>query len=71
MPRFPLLFAVLCFPLIVGCDGCRTDTAANPDQDSELSSEDFVAGRPMPYPPMRKSPHQESSPDIGSLLFSL
>jgi hypothetical protein len=50
MPRFPLLFAVLCFPLIVGCDGCRTDTAANPDQDSELSSEDFVAGRPMPYP---------------------
>jgi len=50
MPRFSLLFAVLCFPLIVGCDGCRTDSTVNPDEDSELSAEDFVAGRPMPYP---------------------
>ncbi|MGI9467989.1 MAG: hypothetical protein ACR2OA_12785 [Rubripirellula sp.] len=50
MPRFPLLFAVLCFPLIVGCDGCQTDSTVNPDGDTELSAEDFVAGRPMPYP---------------------
>ena len=50
MPRFPLLFAVLCFPLIVGCDGCRKDSTVNPDKDSELNAEDFSAGRPMPYP---------------------
>ncbi|MAI71880.1 MAG: hypothetical protein CMM01_13325 [Rhodopirellula sp.] len=50
MPRFPLLFAVLSFPLIVGCDGCRTESTVNPDVDSELNAEDFVAGRPMPYP---------------------
>ena len=50
MPRFPFLFAVLCFPLIVGCDGCGTESTVNPDEDSELNAEDFVAGRPMPYP---------------------
>ena len=50
MPRFPLLFAVLCCPLIVGCDGCQTGSQANPDAESELSAEDFAAGRPVPYP---------------------
>ena len=50
MPRFPLLFAVLCFPLIVGCDGCQRDSSSNPDQDPELSADNFTAGRPVPYP---------------------
>ena len=50
MPRFSLFFAVLCLPLIVGCDGCRTDSSTDSGEDSELSAEDFNAGRPMPYP---------------------
>jgi hypothetical protein len=50
MPRFPILFAVLCCPLIVGCDGCQTGSKVNPDVDSQLSAEDFVAGRPVAYP---------------------
>ena len=50
MPRFHILFAVLCCPLIVGCDGCQTGSQMNPDTDSELNVEDFVAGRPVPYP---------------------
>ena len=50
MPRFYLLFAVFCTPLIVGCDGCSTDSTTGTENDSEVSSEDFVAGRPVPYP---------------------
>ena len=34
----------------MGCDGCQTDSQVNPDADSELNAEDFVAGRPVPYP---------------------
>jgi hypothetical protein len=50
MPRFSLLFAVLLVPLIVGCDGCRNDSTTSSNQQAELSPEDFVAGRPVPYP---------------------
>lgn len=50
MPRFSLIFAVLLVPLIVGCDGCRNDSTTAPNQQAELSPEDFVAGRPVPYP---------------------
>jgi len=50
MPRFSLFLAVLLVPLIVGCDGCRNDSTTVTQEEAELSPEDFVAGRPVPYP---------------------
>jgi len=50
MPRFSFLLAVLCTPLIVGCEGCRSDPAQKPSDGSVLSAQDFTAGIPMPYP---------------------
>ena len=50
MPRLSYLLAVLCTPLIVGCDGCRNDPANDPSDESAVKAQDFTAGMPMPFP---------------------
>jgi len=50
MPRLFLLLAVLCTPLIVGCDGCRNDSANDPSDESSVNVQDFTAGMPKPFP---------------------
>lgn len=49
MPRVPFLLALLCLPLLVGCDGCRRD----PDKEAkeqEAPLADFTSAPPQPFP---------------------
>jgi hypothetical protein len=51
MPRVPYLIALLCLPLVVGCEGCRRD--ADPDADAkerEAPVEDFTALPAQAFP---------------------
>lgn len=49
--RFTFLWALLCVPLVVGCDGCRRDpnAAGEDDKDSTFVS-DFTTRSPDPFP---------------------
>jgi hypothetical protein len=52
VPRYQLCLLILMLPLIVGCEGCRQDPAADdPDKQAEQSPlEDFTATVPSPFP---------------------
>lgn len=49
--RFTFLWALLCVPLMVGCDGCRRDPSASDDQDEDSTFvSDFTTRSPDPFP---------------------
>lgn len=53
MPRVSTLFALLClcFPFVVGCDGCRNNRdPAEDEQELEAPLEDFTARPPQVFP---------------------
>ncbi|TWU48372.1 hypothetical protein [Rubripirellula reticaptiva] len=51
MPRLSFLIALLCVPLIVGCDGCRRDPTLDKDKDAEeLPRDAFTTYSPDPFP---------------------
>ncbi len=49
--RFTYLWALLCMPLVVGCDGCRRDpNAQQKEEDGAAFVGDFTTGSPDPFP---------------------
>ncbi len=51
MPRVPYLIALLCLPLVVGCEGCRRDAETDAEQqDREAPLEDFTALPAQAFP---------------------
>jgi hypothetical protein len=49
MPRVSFLFALLCLPFVVGCEGCRRDPQTQ-DEEAEAPLEDFSARPPQAFP---------------------
>ncbi len=50
MPRVPFLLALLCLPLVVGCEGCRRDTDQAEEDKQEAPLEDFSSRPAQPFP---------------------
>lgn len=52
MSRVSFMLAILCFPLIVGCDGCRRDPnqQAEDEKDKEAPLDDFTARPASAFP---------------------
>lgn len=53
MPKTYFLLALLCVPLIAGCDGCRrgdNDDREKSLEDKEAPKQDFTAMPPQPFP---------------------
>ncbi|MCG8648870.1 MAG: hypothetical protein MI861_03505, partial [Pirellulales bacterium] len=51
MSRVPFLLALLCLPLIVGCEGCRRDSDQPEEEDQQQAPvEDFSSRRPLAFP---------------------
>ena len=49
MRRFPLLLALCCLPLVVGCEGCRSDPE-QPEDKQVAPVEDFTSREAMAFP---------------------
>ena len=50
-PRVSLLLAILCLPLVVGCEGCRRDDdEAQQQKEKEAPLDDFTARPPSVFP---------------------
>tara|TARA_R110002073_G_scaffold60209_3_gene151173 strand:- start:4537 stop:6990 length:2454 start_codon:yes stop_codon:yes gene_type:complete len=50
MPRFPLLLALLCSTLIVGCDGCRSTPSAEEEEKKKATLPDFTSAPAQAFP---------------------
>ncbi|MGI9469968.1 MAG: hypothetical protein ACR2NZ_00455, partial [Rubripirellula sp.] len=50
MPRVSFLLALLCLPLVIGCEGCRRDPGADPEEENQAPLEDFTPGQPQAFP---------------------
>ncbi len=51
MPRVSFLLALLCLPLVVGCEGCRREPDPQAeDKDKEAPLDDFSARPPQTFP---------------------
>ena len=50
MPRVSFLLALLCLPLVIGCEGCRRDPNADSEEQEQAPLEDFTPGQPLAFP---------------------
>lgn len=50
MPRVPYLLALLCLPLVVGCEGCRRDSEDEDPNKPDAPIEDFSSRPAIPFP---------------------
>ncbi len=51
MPRVPFLLALVCVPLLAGCDGCRRDSDRQSGEEQEqVPLQDFTARRAEAFP---------------------
>ena len=52
MSRVSYLLAILCLPLVVGCEGCRRDPnqQAEDEKENQAPLEDFTARSPAAFP---------------------
>ena len=57
MSRVSYLLAILCLPLVVGCEGCRRDPnqQAEDEAEKEAPLDDFTAGLPAAFPADKNS----------------
>ncbi len=62
MSRVSYLLAILCLPLVVGCDGCRRDPAQQAEDEKEKQAplEDFTARPAAAFP-------ADSNPSAGGI----
>ena len=50
MPRVLLLLALLCLPLVIGCEGCRRDPDPDPGNQEKAPLADFSPGQSQAFP---------------------